>query len=60
MPAYREPDDAPSLPATAALPRELPPWPTAHRWFPRLSHAGAFERLAHALAMVDRERSGRE
>jgi transposase len=42
------------------LPREFPPWPTVHRWFLRLSHAGAFERLAHALAMADRERSGRE
>jgi transposase len=42
------------------LPHEFPPWPTVHRWFLRLSHAGVFEQLAHALAMTDRERVGRE
>ena len=42
------------------LPREFPPWPTVHRWFLRLSRAGAFERLGHALTMADRERAGRE
>jgi transposase len=42
------------------LPREFPPWGTVHRWFLALSRAGAFERLAHALAMADRERAGRE
>jgi len=42
------------------LPREFPPWPTVHRWFLRLSHAGTFEQLAHALAMADRQRAGRE
>ena len=42
------------------LPREFPPWPTVHRWFLRLSRAGVFERLGHALAMADRERVGRE
>ena len=42
------------------LPREFPPWPTVHRWFLALSRAGVFERLAHALAMADRERAGRE
>ena len=42
------------------LPREFPPWPTVHRWFLRLSQAGTFERLAHALAMADREGAGRE
>ncbi len=41
------------------LPREFPPWPTVHRWFLRLARAGVFERLAHALAMADRERAGR-
>jgi transposase len=30
-----------------------------HRWFLRLSASGAFERLAHTLAMADRERVGR-
>ena len=42
------------------LPREFPPWPTVHRWFLALSRAGAFERLAHAFAMADRERAGRD
>src|SRR5918995_3336707 len=42
------------------LPREFPPWPTVHRWFLALSRAGTFERLAHALAMAERERAGRE
>ena len=41
------------------LPHEVPPWPTVHRWFLALSRAGAFERLAHALAAADRERVGR-
>ncbi len=41
------------------LPREFPPWPTVLRWFLRLSRAGTFERLAHALTMADRERAGR-
>lgn len=36
------------------------PWRTVHRWFLRLSQAGVFERLAHALTMADRERVGRE
>ncbi|MER2196077.1 IS5 family transposase [Methylobacterium brachiatum] len=38
------------------LPLDLPPWSTVHRWFLRLSQAGVFERLAHALTMADRER----
>lgn len=37
----------------------FPPWETAHRWFLRLSQAGVFERLAHALTMADRDRVGR-
>lgn len=41
------------------LPREFPPWGTVHRWFLRLSRTGLFERLAHALAKVDRQRAGR-
>lgn len=41
------------------LPREFPPWSTVLRWFLRLSRAGAFERLAHALVLADRERVGR-
>ena len=31
-----------------------------HHWFLRLSQAGVFKRLAHALKLADRERSGRE
>ena len=42
------------------LPREFPPWPSVHRWFLRLARTGVFERLAHALTMADRERTGRE
>lgn len=42
------------------LPREFPPWSMVHRWFLALSRSGAFERLAHALTMADRERAGRE
>lgn len=42
------------------LPHDFPPWGTVHRWFLRLSQAGVFERLAHALTMADRERVGRE
>ena len=42
------------------LPQDFPPWSTVHRWFLRLARAGVFERLTHALAMADRERSGRE
>ena len=42
------------------LPREFPPWGTILRWFLRLSRAGTFEHLAHALAMRDRKRTGRE
>jgi transposase len=42
------------------LPREFPPWNTVLRWFLRLSRAGTFERLAHALTLADRERAGRE
>ncbi|AWN42283.1 IS5 family transposase [Methylobacterium durans] len=42
------------------LPHDFPPWSSVHRWFLRLSQAGVFERLAHALTMADRERTGCE
>lgn len=42
------------------LPREFPPWPSVHRGFLRLARADVFERLAHALTMVGRERTGRK
>ncbi|MBL6459616.1 IS5 family transposase, partial [Belnapia sp. T6] len=41
------------------LPRDFPPWQTTLRWFLRLARSGAFERMAHALAMADREQAGR-
>lgn len=42
------------------LPRDFPPWGTVYRWFARLARTGTFERLAHALTMLDRERAGRD
>lgn len=42
------------------LPLDFPPWQTTLRWFLRLARCGAFERMAHALAMADRERAGRD
>lgn len=41
------------------LPRDFPPWQTTLRWFLRLARSGAFEQMAHALTMADRERAGR-
>ena len=41
------------------LPLDFPPWQTVLRWFLRLARCGAFERMAHALAVTDRERAGR-
>jgi hypothetical protein len=45
--------------AWAHLPHDFPPYGTVHRWFLRLARTGTFERMMHALAMVDRERAGR-
>jgi transposase len=42
------------------LPLDFPPWQTTLRWVLRLARSGALERMAHALAMADRERVGRE
>lgn len=42
------------------LPRDFPPWQTTLRWFLRLARSGAFERMAHALTLADRERAGRD
>lgn len=42
------------------LPLDFPPWQTVLRWFLRLARAGAFERMAHAFAIADRERAGRD
>jgi transposase len=41
------------------LPLDFPPWQTVLRWFLRLARCGVFERMAHALAVADRERAGR-
>ena len=40
------------------LPKDLPPWRTAYRWFARLRRAGTWADL-NALVMADRERVGR-
>ena len=41
------------------LPRDFPPWQTTLRWFLRLARSGVFERVAHALVVADRARTGR-
>lgn len=45
--------------AWAHLPREFPPPGTVHRWFLRLARTGAFARLAHTVAGLDRMCAGR-
>ena len=42
------------------MPSDLPPRSTAYRWFATWRDAGLFERINHALLMLDRERAGRE
>ncbi len=42
------------------LPSDLPPWETIYRWFASFRDDGRFEKINHALVMVDRERIGRE
>ena len=42
------------------MPSDLPPRSTAYRWFAAWRDAGLFERINHALLMLDRERVGRE
>ena len=42
------------------LPSDLPPWTTIYRWFAKFRDEGRFEKINHALVMLDRERSGRE
>lgn len=41
------------------LPKDLPPWRTAYRWFARLRDAGTWQDLNFTLLMADREREGR-
>src|SRR6202162_714609 len=42
------------------LPSDLPPWSTIYRWFAMFRDDGRFEKINHALVMLDRERAGRE
>jgi len=42
------------------LPSDLPPWSTVYRWFAKFRDEGCFEKINHALVMVDRERTGRQ
>src|ERR1039458_7970005 len=41
------------------LPSDLPLWGTIYRWFAKFRDEGRFEKINHALAMLDRERVGR-
>ena len=41
------------------LPSDLPPWQTVYRWFASWRDSGVFEKINHALVMIDRERVGR-
>jgi transposase len=42
------------------LPSDLPPWSTVYRWFAKFRDEGCFEKINHALVMLDRERTGRQ
>ena len=42
------------------LPSDLPPWSTIYRWFSQFRDEGRFEKINHALFMLDRERIGRQ
>lgn len=42
------------------LPSDFPPWSTVFRWFAAWRDGCVFERISHALVMLDRERAGRE
>jgi putative transposase len=42
------------------LPSDLPPWSTVYRWFARWRDDCVFERINHALVMIDRARVERE
>jgi transposase len=42
------------------LPADFPPWSTVYRWFAAWRDGCVFERINHALVIVDRERVGRE
>jgi transposase len=42
------------------LPSDLPPWSTVYRWFAKFRDEGRFEKINHALVILDRERIGRQ
>ena len=42
------------------LPSDFPPWRTVYGYFAAWRDDGRFERINHALVMVDRERVGRD
>ena len=42
------------------LPSDFPPWSTICRWFAKFRDEARFEKINHALIMLDRERIGRE
>lgn len=42
------------------LPSDFPPWPTVYRWFAAFRDGSIFEKINHALVIMDRERAGRE
>jgi transposase len=42
------------------LPGDFPPWGTVYRWFVAWRDASVFEKINHALVMIDRELAGRE
>jgi transposase len=42
------------------LPSDLPPWSTVYRWFAKFRDEGHFEKINHALVILDRERIGRQ
>jgi transposase len=42
------------------LPSDLPPWSTICRWFATFRDESRFEKINHALVMLDRERVGRQ
>ena len=42
------------------LPSDFPPWSTIYRWFAKFRDEGRFQKIDHALIMLDRERISRE
>ena len=41
------------------MPKDFPPWSTVYRWFAAWRDACVFEKINHALVMIDREPVGR-